>query len=68
VVYVRSGGGGKVWGGILIGEMRLFLLNNEVASVDVSRGDRTPLDYIPLQGAECAAIELGWYEGGHLER
>jgi len=51
-----------------IGEMRSFVLNNDAASLDVSQGDRTPLDYVVLSGAECAAIDLGWYaEGGRLK-
>ena len=53
--------------GMSIGEMRSSVLNNDLASLDASQGDRTLLDYVASQGAECAAIDLDWYAGGRLE-
>jgi len=31
-----------------IGEVGSFVLNNDAASLDVSQGNRTPLDYVAL--------------------
>ena len=45
--------------GIPIQEARAFVLNDDAASLDVSQGNRTPSDYVALEGAECAAIGLG---------
>jgi len=54
-----------------VGELRSFVLNNNAASLDVSQGDRTPLDYVVPQGAgaDSAAVDLGWCaKGEYLER
>jgi len=37
---------GDFFGGMSIGEMRSFVLNNDAASLDLSQGKRTPLDYV----------------------
>jgi len=57
----------EIFQGMSIEEMRSFVLNNDLASLDVSQGDRTLLDYVASQGAECAAIDLYWYARGRLE-
>lgn len=54
--------------GIPIQEARAFVLNDDAASLEVSQGNRTPSDYVALEGAECAAIGLGWYAGGCSEQ
>jgi len=35
-------------GRMSIGEMRSFVLNDDAASLDVSQGDRTSLDFVAL--------------------
>ena len=54
--------------GIPIHKARAFVLDNDAASLDVSQGNRTPSDYVALEGAECAAVGLGWYAGGCPEQ